>query len=722
MSETGSAGLWDLVRGGRHVLVRGEPPRVPPGWTVVEVRCDGEPSIGGPLAEASRRVREALGTPASRARPSRRRSGVSRRLLGEDAPAPAEASLVEVCNRLAAESTHPSALLLRGLDRADEATVHGLVDILRRPQWLVLPLVLHVTRPDAMPELDEVVTAAGGAVVEAPAAELREPQSVQWDWHGISAEALQVLRAGASVGPVFEIDIVARLLDLAPLRVLERLQEAADAGAPLIDRGHGRFSLPGSVMSVLRDSMLPSLLAAWHARIAEIMLPPAPQPPAAAAVEAPAGAAATPPPAIAGYADAFAGRPGARRSGGAEIPALEGIAPSVRPGPARDEPPAGAGPYTDEAQAAAHLAEAGRIEDAVEGYLAAARRLSDEGDARRARWMLERAASLLDRVPSRASQALLQARMHMALAQVQWHGSGTGAFSLQDALRSLEAARAVIPDDASAGLIAELAALRAGVCYDLGDLGSLQEALEELSTASRTLLAAGEALDAARLLNDQAAINLRLGDPVQAVNLLSRSRELFERVHQGAPDDPTALEELAQTEHLLARVPLHAQMRPGREVEAIDMALEHARSAERIYGELAHSRERGRLSETMARLELARGRLDAAAGHLSRAIDLQKKLGDATGLARSAAAYSDLLVAAGRPTEAVSPLADSIALNYEKGSRIGLAFNRSALQTLRAALADTAPSTHSALRTLETNLAAAEAVLGRAELPQPMSP
>ncbi len=255
------------------------------------------------------------------------------------------------------------------------------------------------------------------------------------------------------------------------------------------------------------------------------------------------------------------------------------------------------------------------------------------------------------------------------------------------------------------------------MCYDVGDQPSLQAALTALVNASQTLLDAGETLEAARLLNDQAAIHLRLDNPAQAVGLLNRSGELFERLRQQRADEPVAVDELAETYHLMARVPLHARMQPNREAEAIERALAHAQTAERILSDGSNPRRLGRLWETMARLQLARGDLEAASERLSQATRLQQRLGDAIGLARSAAAHAELLVRAGRPEEAVSALANSIALNYQNGSPMGLAFNRSALTQLRARLAPGAAGLQQALRELEDRLTAAETVVGPTAAP-----
>ncbi len=490
-----------------------------------------------------------------------------------------------------------------------------------------------------------------------------------------------------------------------------------------MDRGEGRLSLPAELAAALRASMLPSLLAAWHSRLAELMRTPAApeqesRPRAAAASKqvesvgrsAPessvsqAGLARPAPHGVESTAD-LSGRESGRE--GAVASNRDQGLQAARPGLAQDD-----------ARAAAHFAEAGQAKSAAESYLAAARRLSDEGDWRRARLMVEQALPLLAGIASRSVRAELSARAHLTMARIQWQGSGrTEGSGLQDALKSLDAAEAALPGEATAGLVGELATIRAGVCYDLGDRASLQAALTALGNASQALLDAGETLEAARLLNDQAAIHLRLDDPAQAVSLLERSEELFERLRQRRADEPVAVEELAETYHLMARVPLHARMQPGSERYALERALTHAQMAERILSKRSNPRRLGRLWETMARLQLAQGNLEAAAERLSQATRLQQRLGDAIGLARSTAAQADLLVRAERPEEAVSALANSVALNYQKGSPMGLAFNRSALTQLRASLEPGAAALQQAVAELEERLTAAERVVGRTRSP-----
>jgi tetratricopeptide (TPR) repeat protein len=292
---------------------------------------------------------------------------------------------------------------------------------------------------------------------------------------------------------------------------------------------------------------------------------------------------------------------------------------------------------------------------------------------------------------------------------------------LQQALVSLESAKSSLVPDAPPELVARLAATIAGICYDLGDADSLQRALTELAEVSRQLLEAHEAPLAARLLNDQAAIFVRLGDPVRATHLLERSREVFEGRLRTDPDDVVALRELAETQHLLARLPMHASIRPGREADALAMSLEHAQAAERVYQRLGETRELARVWETMGRIALQHGQHTAAQQRLAAALTSQQRLGDVIGAARSTAALAELYHMTGRLPEALALLDNSIRLNFEKGSPLGLAVNRRALSAIIGAIPPTqragAGQLRSAVAEVEQHLTQAESVLGRMDLP-----
>jgi tetratricopeptide (TPR) repeat protein len=344
------------------------------------------------------------------------------------------------------------------------------------------------------------------------------------------------------------------------------------------------------------------------------------------------------------------------------------------------------------------------------------------GDVYRAYGLTEQALKLLDELPTSNRRAVLRTQLWLEKGCLQWHDALRGApCTLQDALASLQTAGSSLPPDAPPEVSGQLAAVTAGVCYDLGNLEALQRALAVLTETSRRLLNVGESLLATRLLNDQAAVYVRLGDPVRATHLLTTSRELFEGRLRQHPDDVMALEELAETDHLLARLLLHVQMRPGREAEAYAIGLQHARAAELAYQRLGQHQKLTRVWETLGRLALQQGQLQTAQEHLSTALDLQRQIGDVTGLARSTAALADVCVQTGQLDDAVALLTNSITLNFDKGSPIGLAFNRRALGALAKATAQAhgpeAERCRGALKEVENRLAQAESVLGRVVLP-----
>src|SRR4029453_9682296 len=93
----------------------------------------------------------------------------------------------------------------------------------------------------------------------------------------------------------------------------------------------------------------------------------------------------------------------------------------------------------------------------------------------------EQALTLLDQRPASPLHELLRAQLLLERGRLQWHGALLGsAFTLQEALASLEAAKASLPDDVPPEIVEQLAAATAGVCYDVGDQGALQRALAEL--------------------------------------------------------------------------------------------------------------------------------------------------------------------------------------------------------------------------------------------------
>ena len=214
---------------------------------------------------------------------------------------------------------------------------------------------------------------------------------------------------------------------------------------------------------------------------------------------------------------------------------------------------------------------------------------------------------------------------------------------------------------------------------------------------------------------------MRLGDLVRATYLLSQAHERFEHHLRQHPQDMMALEELAGTKHLAARLPLHVQVPPGQEEASYAQGLEHAQAAEAIYQRLGQQRPLTHVWETMGRLALQRGELAVAQERLTAAFNLQRQLGDVAGLARSTAALADLCMRTGQLDQAVALLADSITLNADKGSPIGLAFNRHTLAALTRATTQAqgpdAMQLRDALAALAGRLTQAESILGRVRLP-----
>jgi len=186
-----------------------------------------------------------------------------------------DAQLVEACNRLATQTAGRAILAFEAIDAADAATVDTLAQILQHPGWLRLPFLFTVrgTLRGRVAELVYLLHHADGeaAVIEiedeAPLDEVVAP----FDWTVLPADVLRVLRASAVLGTSFEAELVAYLLEEPLGMVLEKLQEATDAGVPLVDRGDGQLTWPAAIAAALQKSTLPSLLRFWHARLGEIL-------------------------------------------------------------------------------------------------------------------------------------------------------------------------------------------------------------------------------------------------------------------------------------------------------------------------------------------------------------------------------------------------------------------------------------------------------------------
>jgi tetratricopeptide (TPR) repeat protein len=984
--------IWQRVREGLVTAVVGRLPDPPAAFNLLRVSCEVAPAALRPLLEARRLTEAVLGDarprPPERARPSRRRT-----LFGETPERATEAVVVELWNHLARQTGARWVVVFDAVEQADEATLAALTQVVRRPGWMQLPLLLvfHGPPTGAAEELLAAVRGRGGdALLAGEAPQPAAAAAPEVDWRGLPPEVLRVLRAGALIGPGFETRIVADLLELEPLAVLERLQQATDLGVPVEDRGEGRFSLPTSALTALAASLLPSLAQAWHRRLGRLLgarageeaasrpaKPPLPRPrrtriptpgdalaaeiidlsaeavdvteetslPSSRAVHgeisdgelsagaagadgrlsersgaasvvgagsaaerelsagtgaadgaggasvvgagsaaemelsagtgaavgageasvvgagsaaerglsagtgaadgagearsAGTGAEGTGAPELSagtgaaeasergrGGGAALSMRTGAEGAGagsepsgwtraeaaggelsagtgaegmdggvrelsagtGAEGGVAEGLDGGVRelsartgaegrgrpaaaandlvegagpadasagagperggsaagrPSPAhavlwsptrrrtilaaaseeaeveadaagwgepsRAEPSRPQDPLVDEARAAEHLRLAGEYDAAAQHLAEAARTAADMGAPQAAAQHAGSALALLATLPPSPTRRHLKVQVLLELGRVQWQSAGYDlGFTLAQALATLESARAELDAGAPAELAAELAQALAGVCFDLGDPASLERALAELARARHLLDSAGDPTGAACLLNDQAAVLVRMGEPVRALQLLRESRRRFAA---RVGEDPVALRELAETEHLFAQLPLHAQMRPGREDEGYAMGIDHALAAERAYHELGEARELARVWETMGRLELARGRPEPSRRRLEAAAEVQTQLGDLTGLAQTTEALSGVLARLGRDAEAVTLLRDSVVFNRDKGSPLGLTVDRRAFTALAARLAGE-PQHAAGLQEVEILLTAGERELG----------
>lgn len=373
-------------------------------------------------------------------------------------------------------------------------------------------------------------------------------------------------------------------------------------------------------------------------------------------------------------------------------------------------------------RAARHLVEAGELDRGIERYLLAVEQALRVGALREAMALVERAARLLAELPDSDKRRLLRIRALCARGRIRWLGEGPDArFTLAGAKESFEQARALLTPADPADLRAQVASQLAAVLVEIGDLPSLEAALRELSETSRALLESGDAVIAARLLNDQAAVYVRIGDPVRAAHLLEESRRFFTSGRFGSDDERAALE-LAETEHLLARLPLHVASRPGREKDAVALGRSHAQEAAATYKRLGMRRELSHVLETIGRLETLGGRHEAALAQLSLAAQIERELHDVLGLARTTAAMADVLMAAGQLGGALALLQESLALNVEKGSPIGLAFVRRSVERIadrltRSPVPGSLLDERRAVGQLLEQLEMTEQQLGRVRLP-----
>ena len=635
-----TASLLARVREGRSTVVvsaTGEAPDMPNGTVLLRVDARGARDLGI-LERAAQRLEELSEGPSARLRLVRAASTLRDRLLREETGAPAETRFVEAANRLAGTARGRAALAFEGLEAAGPIAIEGLARLAGPHSRLHLPLVL-VCAASPSGELARLAEALGpgGLVVVAaappsssPAAEDLEEDEPSPEIEAearaeteaalavLPREVVRVLRASAVVGCRSEAHLVGALLGVTLEEVLEGLQVAADAGVPIRDGEDGTFTMPPWLAHALAASVLPSLRMRWHERLAELL-------------------------------------------------AAEGDAETVPP---------------DSLRAAEHLASAGRSTEALEHRLDAAATETRRGEPLRAGELLDAASHEIADLAASPVRTRLLARAALERARLRWLGVGLEpSLSLRGALEVALAARGLLVAETGADGVADAASIVAGIAYDLGDPDVMAQAETTLATSARGLLARGARMEAARLLNDQAALLLRRGEIAASRDALLDALRIFAARCEEAPSDERATVDLADTHHLLARVALHE---PSR--DDLEPALEHARSAEDAYASLGFRRDVARVWETMGRLEARRGHLARARDRFSAALQVEDASADLTGIARATAALAEVLAAAGDPAEAVELLASSIELNREKGSPIGLAFDARALERVTRTL------------------------------------
>jgi hypothetical protein len=238
------------------------------------------------------------------------------------------ARIVETLHRLARQAPRGAVLVLESVESADPATATVLARIADAPSVLGLTVVLAFGAPprdplhaqlferwlralgrdgvvgrfapeaEVSPEAEvtpeapedspvpEAQTAPAAPDSPAtpepppPAADATRPPAQATDadpLHALGPEGRMTLRAAAIAGPRFDVDTVAALRELSPLRVLEHLQRAADLSLPLSDLGEGRFLLGEALADSLRAELTPSLARAWHQLLGARLAPPTPR-------------------------------------------------------------------------------------------------------------------------------------------------------------------------------------------------------------------------------------------------------------------------------------------------------------------------------------------------------------------------------------------------------------------------------------------------------------
>ncbi|MFT6143178.1 MAG: tetratricopeptide (TPR) repeat protein [Myxococcota bacterium] len=183
-------------------------------------------------------------------------AGGPRRSLWGTADRGVEHALVEALNDASAQG-EPVALVIDGADRSDPATLRLVLRAANRPGWLKVPLLLVFHE---IPDQGPVKNAADALGAEPIRKVASGPVSID-----VPQEHKVLLRAAAWLGSPFNAKALAALTDTTPLAVLLALQDAADQGVALHDKGAGHFTLPDALSDALGRDLLPSLTEAWVA-------------------------------------------------------------------------------------------------------------------------------------------------------------------------------------------------------------------------------------------------------------------------------------------------------------------------------------------------------------------------------------------------------------------------------------------------------------------------
>lgn len=609
------------------------------------------------------------------------RAGLRRRLLGEEPVAPRGPRVVAGLEQLAVAEGRPVVWVIERAHLADPDTRGWLGRQVRHVgQWSVA-VVVGVAPDDpwgaGLAAHAEHCFGARAVVRQSTSARVvhehppDQHRSVVADEERptVGPAAMALLRAAASMGRSFSIAELAALVDVSEHRAAFLIQEAQEGGWELEDAGDGVLRFGRGAAELLRQGVSRAVGEAWARRLRELR----------------GGAGHADDTRLAGpdhddtsdeprgddtTSEESTDHHGAELGAGEpEEPARESdLTDGILDNADHDEDaePVPAGAVVDDTGS---TGTTGAPPSSAETLL-----LQRAAEAR-AHGAWNEAAALLatleQRLPAEelrsgaVGRALRLERTHLA-----WEATGTGI----DLDTALGWAEGLAQDAEAAGdpeTAREARVLAAGIAHDIGDPASLDRALDHLQHATRALQAAGRPREAAALLNDQAAVWVRIGDPVRAAHLLEASRQVF-AASQGL-DDQT---ELAETLLLLSRLVLHVDARPGKERAAHEQALDHARQAHTLFQAAGDPRHAALAQATEGRLLQLLGRTDEALQTLAGALEAQRALHDVLGLARTADALARVMLAQGRPDRAAQFLADSLRFNAAAGARRGLAYNR----------------------------------------------